>query len=207
MVIGDTVRSREIADRDAFQARLQGALDEVNEASRPAAAFTISAGDGVEAVYREPRTLFLDLLSIWGAVHPQLIRFAVAVGPISTTLDPRNPLVADGPAFHLARNGIEELKRSRETICVLAEQPGAVALENDSARLLACHVAHWKQTRWRVLREVALGTPRPEIGPALGISTVAAYKSIRSGAVDVVRSLAEDLGRSLAARLDGDGGR
>jgi len=199
VVIGDTVASREIADRDAYQARLTATLDGVNELSRPASAYTISAGDGIEAVYRDPRKLFIDLLSILGAVYPQRIRFAVALGELATALDPHNPLLADGPAFHAARRGMERLKREDEMLRL--EPSDLLFLENDALRLLAHHLRSFKQTRWHVLRELTRGRPKVEIGPVLGISTVAAYKSIRTGALEVVLSLAEDLGRSLADRL------
>ena len=201
-VIGDLVASRAIAGRARFQERLNRILTEINEEGPPASRFTISAGDELEAVYRDGHKLFHDLLAITGAIQPNRIRFAIALGSITTRLNPTNPLMVDGPAFHIARQGMTELKRSKESLAIGAQPPVDVKLENDAARLLAHHIAHWKDSRWDVYRQLARGEPRIAIGHKLNLSNAAVYKNIHDGEIDLVRALADDLGRSLTSKLD-----
>jgi hypothetical protein len=200
-VIGDIVRSRDISMRESFQARLLRTLDRINTKSRPASAYTLSAGDELEAVYRNGDTLIQDWLRITSTIYPERIRFAVAIGALTTDIHPDNPLIMDGPAFRLARKAIQDLRAAAAPICVVAEPPTDVALENDAARLLASHIAQWKKTRWIVYRRLARGATPAAVSKAMRISSAAVYKNIRAGAIDLVSEVARDLGRSITAKV------
>src|SRR5664279_291854 len=101
-VIGDIVDSRAISKREVFQSRLIRELARTNATGHPAAHFSLSSGDEVEAVYIGASFLFEDLLEISAATYPHRIRFSIALGRITTAIHRDNPLVMDGPAFHIA---------------------------------------------------------------------------------------------------------
>jgi hypothetical protein len=203
VVIGDIVASSRYDDRAALQERLSEALARVNRASTPASIFTITAGDEVEAVYSRGDTVVRDILSIIGSIHPVRMRFSIAIGSITTKLDPLNPLTADGPAFHEARRVIMELKANKEMLRISSEPGVDVAFENNAARLLALHVADWRPKRWEVYRQLSAGELISDIWREVGISSVAVYKNRRAGAMDLIIDLADDIGKALTRKLIG----
>jgi hypothetical protein len=200
-IIGDVVSSRLIPSRDRFQRTLMETIADINTSHRPASPFTLSTGDEIEAAYRNADTLFRDLLTLTAAIYPQRIRFAIALGEITTDLNPDNPLVMDGPAFHTARKGIAELRSAKELLRIDTTLPIDIALEDHAARLLSYHVRQWKTTRWALYRLITAGTTPAAARKALGISLTAVYKNIKMGMIDLVQEMADDLGRSLSSKL------
>jgi len=136
---------------------------------------------------------------------------------ITTDLNPDNPFVVDGPAFHIARKNLERLKKAfvfkRDKTIILRKnfeeirvdsQPDIdVSLENDAARLLFHQVRDWNVTRWRIYELTVRGIARSKIASDLDISESAISKSVRMGAVDTVISLTTSLGKSLSRKLKG----
>src|SRR5947199_82816 len=116
VIIGDVVRSSGIRNRSAFQQRFRRSLADLHGRPGLLAPYTITAGDEFEAVYSDPTRIFHDVWALVATNHPHSIRFSIALGSLTTAVDPTNPLVMDGPAFHGARAGIQALKKDRETL-------------------------------------------------------------------------------------------
>src|SRR5438046_7843335 len=112
-VIGDIVKSRKLPQRDRVQLQLAKGLKEVNTIAgrRLLSPYTLTLGDEFQAVYGHADQLFYDLWSIVYRIHPTRLRFSVAVGALSTRINRRSAVGMDGPAFHEARSGIDELRR------------------------------------------------------------------------------------------------
>lgn len=116
-VIGDIVRSRDIADRNLVQCQLREILGEINKryGEEIASNFTITLGDEFQGVLRRPVEVFDILRDITIFMHPIRIRYGVGVGDISTEINPEISIGADGPAYYRARGMLEQVKRSEST--------------------------------------------------------------------------------------------
>lgn len=108
-IIGDLERSREIADRDKAQARIQLALESVNAAYKNLiiSKLTLTIGDEFQALVKpDPGILkMMDELEMLLASFP--FRLGIGFGDISTAIDRERSIGADGEAYWMARAAIE----------------------------------------------------------------------------------------------------
>lgn len=117
-VIGDFIDSKKMepAERKRVQDRLRLLLERVNSdyGDYIAANFLITLGDEFQGLMLScwPVLKIIELLV--REFYPQKIRFGIGLGDIYTGIDPRQALGADGPAYHLARKAVNELKETRE---------------------------------------------------------------------------------------------
>lgn len=113
-VIGDIVSSKGISERKAILSKLAGILDDINRiySSDIASKFMITLGDEFQGLFRSGGHTLEVLESIERSMHPVKIRFGIGVGAITTDINPELPLGADGPAYHRAREMIQDLKRT-----------------------------------------------------------------------------------------------
>ena len=102
-IIGDIVRSSSIEQRTKFQRQFHRAIERLNRNNAFASPYTVTLGDEFQAVYRDATLLFDHIFTLIADLHPQQLRISVAIGPITTSLNPRQSIGMDGPAFHLAR--------------------------------------------------------------------------------------------------------
>lgn len=203
VVIGDMIDSRNVPDRSALQQTLQHVVGQLNQQQRALSPYTITLGDEFQALPANADTLFIDAMRIQAALYPVQIRFSVAIGQLSTPINPKQALGMDGPAFHSARNGIDILRKQRG-LYHISGLPGPLGeMANASLPLLGHHVAKWKQRRLAITAALGAGNKVSDIATSLGISEQAVYKSISEGAVDHALALFEQLtlaiNRELAA--------
>src|SRR6266540_3458015 len=120
VVIADVVRSREIRDRSTFQRHLKKTVGALS-ARHPdlLSPYTVTLGDEFQAVYERAERVFRDFCVLQRMLCPHRIRFAIGVGVLTTPLNHRMSIGMDGPAFHLARRGMEELKQSGSLLRVV----------------------------------------------------------------------------------------
>lgn len=112
-VIGDLQQSRKLQSRDDVQKRLKGLLREINQGygQELASCFSVTLGDEFQGLLKKPEKLLEILFLIKFRLYPVKARFGVGFGDITTDIDPRQSIGADGPAYHAARNMINEVKR------------------------------------------------------------------------------------------------
>lgn len=115
-MIGDLVNSRTLseAERQEVQIRLKTVLQEVDAKwhRSMAARFIITLGDEFQGLLHADGPCAEIAEYIQNRLHPQQVRFGIGYGDIHTEIDPEMALGADGPAYHLARGGLDELKSS-----------------------------------------------------------------------------------------------
>lgn len=181
VVIGDLVASRRIAARAKFQERLQRTLAEISAANAASLAspYTLTLGDEFQAVYLAGRGVFADLCRLRAACLPARPRLSLAVGALSTAVNPAQALGMDGPAFHAAREGIDTLKKSGGEFALGGELPGDAATRDALIDLLAAATLTWKANRWTILAALLDGRAVPEIAEETALTEVAVYKNIR----------------------------
>jgi hypothetical protein len=169
-----------------------------------ASPYTLTLGDEFQAVYRRAETVVTDTVRLLHAIHPEQARIAWGIGRIATPINPDAALGMDGPVFHLARDGIEELKgHTRTAFRVYGGDSGSTELLNASLALLAHHLHGWKHTSFALLAGLAEGRSPGELAQELDITVRGVYKNMQTNAVQDVFNLAVALGRSIETERGG----
>ena len=133
VVIGDIIGSSRIKGRRAFQENFSREIELLNRGRQFASPYTVTLGDEFQAVYRDATTLFNDLFTLIAGLLPQRIRLSIGVGHLTTKFNRHQAIGMDGPAFHVAREGIDLLRERSDPICIRAAK-GDVTLEDQAAR-------------------------------------------------------------------------
>ncbi len=113
-LIGDLVGSRKIGGREEFQKKLKGVLSDINEKYGDciASRFSVTLGDEFQGLLNDPSCLFDIVLFIKLRIYPVKVRFGIGAGEITTEIDPSESIGADGPAYHRAREALEDAEKS-----------------------------------------------------------------------------------------------
>lgn len=182
VLIADIVNSKEIVDRSQFQVDLKNALEEINKSSqRILSPFTITLGDEFQAIYQSSENLLNDIFRILAYVYPTRVRFAVAYGEITTEINRENAIGMDGPAFHIARAGMNDLKKFNYSIIQFFGDFGeANKLINIGLKLSLSLMADWKQNTFLIFTKLFNNKSVKEIAPLLTISERGVYKIINT---------------------------
>lgn len=194
-VIGDVVRSRSVGDRPRLQAQLQRTLGGVNRKRRKllVSPCTITLGDEFQAVYRDAGSLFNDFWTIMHDVYPVAVRFSVGIGTLSTPVNRKRAIGMDGPAFHAARAGLTELKRSRFAFRITEPDATVPPWINSSLDLISHVSGNWKKSRLSVFRGLLEEREARVIAEEVGLTSAAVYKNIKNGALRTTKSLLDEI--------------
>lgn len=114
VIIGDIVASKQIENRNEVQENLNQVLSHLNYPHRNdlLSNYTITIGDEFQVVLSEFDSVFSDIINISVNLYPVKVRFAIGIGTLSTPINEEQAIGMDGPAFYLARHGIEGLKKT-----------------------------------------------------------------------------------------------
>ena len=170
------------ADRRKLDAVIRKAFTEVEhrfpDAIHTRLAFRITAGDEFQCVISDaPRAV--DILTYLRAVvaasglRPTVrLRASVGIGEISTPKR-QNPYEEDGPAFVHARNGLEEIAKSRSPLRAtkLITAVAEVDTAADAVLCLADFIQQsWTVAQWEAIRWSLLGLTREAIARKLKVA-------------------------------------
>lgn len=113
-IIGDIKDSKQLNNRNDIQETFKAVLDHINDKYHAAIAsnFMITLGDSFQGLLIASADLLAILSEIELAMAPVSFRFGIGVGQITTTINPLNSMEMDGPAYHLAREMIEQIEES-----------------------------------------------------------------------------------------------
>lgn len=190
-IIGDLVSSRQLRDRQAVQKKLVSALDEINELfeAHLASRFSITLGDEFQGVLHSPEQAMAVLFRLKYLLFPVRIRFGVGLGEISTQINPKESLGADGPAYHAARQMIQEVRRAesgkKSLSCDIriGAVPEAECLETINAGLCLMHYmeTHWTEKQRENIQDSLLsGLNQTEIARRRGLNQSSVHRSLKS---------------------------
>ena len=116
-IIGDIIDSKKLNknDRKIIQNKLKETLDYINERYQDSIAskFMIALGDEFQGLLREQNDIINIVNEIQVAMFPIKIRFGVGIGTINTDINFNNSVEIDGPAYNLAREMIEVLRKKK----------------------------------------------------------------------------------------------
>jgi hypothetical protein len=210
VLIADIVGSRSIPDRAAYQRRLGELLDSINERSREGllSPYTITVGDEFQAVYRDTRSLFGDVMRIVSFSHPNRVRFALAYGPLSTELNPRAALGMDGPVFSCARGLLTSLKRQDRTIIQFDfPRNDRVELINACLALFANEMERWRGNAVAVFTMLLEGLTPRQVSEETGVHFTTVYRHMRGKHFEDLKRVLELLSRELDREIRARGAR
>ncbi len=201
-VIADIVSSRDIVDRREFQKTLKSHLHAVSERAGASllSPYTLTLGDEFQAVYGDFDTIFIDIVTIIAALFPVRLRFALAIGPLSTEINRDAALEMDGPAFHDARALMEALKPQDQTVIrIAAADVTPIDLINGCLRLLSNALGAWRENTIRLFHGLLTDESVDTLTRRVGISRRGVNKHIAShhlhDYVDIVRTIRTELER------------
>ena len=115
-IIGDIIKSRTSSNRYELQISLNQVLMELNEQYKNdmISDFTITLGDEFQGVLKNPRFLLRMLDMIELELYPTEFRFGIGIGDITTAINQKLSIGADGPAYYNARDMVDSLKKEEK---------------------------------------------------------------------------------------------
>lgn len=107
-LIGDLINSKKIENRKIFQENLRTKFEKINQdfSDIIASNFTITIGDEFQALLKLDKDVVFLLDRLYSDIQYDF-RIGIGLGEISTKIDPKISIGADGQAFWRAREAIE----------------------------------------------------------------------------------------------------
>jgi hypothetical protein len=205
-LIGDIVSSRKIANRGEIQEKLQSILDSINSKKDTylISPYTITLGDEFEALFDQADDLFLDASLILQAIYPEKIRFSYGIGTIETKINQKYAIGMDGPAFHNARSGIEELKKNSYLFNITGLENYQSNLCIMTLRFVSHNLRKWGKSRLKVFTLLYEGKSVKEIAEIVQLSDKAIYKTIDFGdlktIIEIFKEATKIMNESLVSK-------
>lgn len=204
VLIADLIGSRNVQERGDLQITLSETLERLNRRNPDIASpYTLTLGDEFQVVLNQADHLFHDITSLLATITPELARFSISVGEITTPLNPKQAIGMDGPAFYRARDELETLKKGRGLFTLSGVSSDCLRLANLSLNLVAHNVRKWNPTRIQVLDRLYAHSPVSEIAQALQLSDKAIYKNIDAGELEQVMETFKEAERLINQAVDG----
>ncbi|HKY61157.1 MAG TPA: SatD family protein [Gemmatimonadota bacterium] len=179
-LIGDVEGSRRLERRAELQRELGRAVEIVNERLGPALAapLSLTAGDEIQALFREPAAVVDAMTEVADAVFPARLIHGLGVGTLETDPGP-DPALLDGPCFHRAREAVQEA-RSEGTWAIARglEAPGDVVV-GALFRLVGELRSRWTPIQAEHVRH-ARGRPQKEVAERLGKAESTVSESLKA---------------------------
>ena len=195
VLVADIVASRKIVERSAVQEKLRACLRHLN--SKPGGGlvspYTITLGDEFQAVFTTPERLFRDAVTVLIALYPIAVRFSCAIGEITTSINTKQAIGMDGPAFHDARTSVERLKKTKSLFIISSREGGGLVLTNQCLALVSHTIVRWPRSRLEILRGLSENRTVKQIARDLKVTDKAVYKSIDAGAIRTIAPLLDEL--------------
>lgn len=116
LLLGDVINSRKIKNREEFQDKLIGLLDEINQkfTDHIYADFKILKGiDEFGGVLKKPSKTYEMIKKLHENLLPKKVRFVLSKGVIDVALEKKDVEYMDGPVFHKANELMNDLKKSK----------------------------------------------------------------------------------------------
>jgi hypothetical protein len=170
--------------------------------------YTITVGDEFQAVYRNTRSLFGDIMQTVDHSFPNRIRFALSFGPISTELNPRAALGMDGPVFANARSLLNTLKKQNRTIIQFdLPRNDSIDLINVCLALFANDLEKWNKTAVSTFTLFLRGAPPRRIARETNVHFTTAYRHIREKHFEDYRTMLDLLSDKIEKEINVEAAR
>lgn len=181
VIIGDMVQSREIRERQKVQEAFQQALQRVQQEYERGivSPLTLTIGDEFQAVLNKADRFFFMINRLEEYLPEIRFRYGLGVGTISTTLNRQAAIGMDGPAFHFARQALEQARQYQRRIVFACTQSKVTKRIDLLFHWIDVVTSTWSKEKRRILRLSQLRLTQKAIAEAIGISQPAVSQHIR----------------------------
>ena len=207
VILGDMIGSRHLPDRRRMVSRIRKVLAKVTDeleagtegelfAARPR---LVKGIDEMSAVMWEPSRAYRLCRLINYRIAPNRIRFAIVSGNVDIGLDTGDASQMDGPAFHIAAEGIERARKRSDVYYIrCAEDQAADRLLTVLANMV--HAAFERlsehQRRATILYDEL--KDQRKVARKMGITQQAVSDALRSAQYRLLASANEELDNYLS---------
>ncbi len=201
-LIGDIVASRHIKNRAEVQKKISRLFLILNKNNKALLSpYTITIGDEFQALYSKADDVFSDICKIIDALYPETARFSIGIGELTTKINKTQALGMDGPAFHYAREGLDELKSTSILFNVKTEDKEDILYINQTLSHVSQNMIKWKQSRIKIFNLLREGKSIKEMSKKLKVTDKAIYKHIDAGALNIISNIFDGVTRELNKKL------
>ncbi len=196
VLIADIVSSKKIKDRGRIQQKLKTELKKINRDSDSILSpMTITLGDEFQCVYSDADAIYKNIWEILYICYPERIRFSLGVGEITTSINRKQAIGMDGPAFYEAREGLTHLKQKDYLFDLRSSEanPQIVDLARSILHLVSHNIESWKKNRLEIMSLLSGGFSVKIISDKLKISEQAVYKNITNGGLQPILDITKNL--------------
>jgi hypothetical protein len=171
VVLGDMVSSRNIVDRDNFENRIEKACDEVNQKYKNCLYSnfkTIKGIDEIGGVLKDISHIYKIIILLQDYFYPQSMRFALVFDCVNAGLETDDVSKMDGPAFHIAAEEINKLKKKKLLFGFRTKDEITDTAIEGEINLLLLLSHSLSDTQRRIIKEYRKSMTHKEIADTLG---------------------------------------
>ena len=185
-LIGDVVGSRQVESRAGLQRDLERATGQVNKtlATALAAPLTLTAGDEIQGLFRDPAAVLVAVVDVADAVFPARLVHGLGLGPLETDLGP-DPALLDGPCFHRAREALQEARGEGSWLVARGLGEPGDAVVSALFRLVGELRSRWTVIQAEHVRH-ARGRPQKEVAEHLRKAESTVSESLKAAGFQAV---------------------
>lgn len=210
VILADIIGSRSIVDRHSVQKQLEKVLKTINNTYNDALAsqFIITLGDEFQGVLNTGVPAMKIIDKIQCQMHPIKLRFGVGVGSLSIPLKKVTSLGSDGPAFHLAREMISQVKKletkklepKTSLLIGIEGRPDTTRILNSTLKLVSAIQGGWTERQRQVMAMLEEDHPtQTAAAKRLDITQSSVQKSLVSSQFYLYKDALESLAHTLDA--------
>lgn len=204
VVLVDLINSREIQDREAFETRLENALNYVNEEEKESISTPFTQMKGIDefgCVLTRVSPIPDIISEILNRIHPSSGRFAIASGEIDIGVGGETVAEMDGPAFHRASALLEEIEDSGLYVDIDTNRKTDNLVAN-ALNLLLLEREHLTDRQVEVILTYERCGTQSKAGEELGLGQQAVSKSLHRSNYMHRKRIRQSLRQGLEAIYD-----
>lgn len=181
VIIGDVINSRVIKERQKIQIAFQKALQEAQREyeSDIISPLTLTIGDEFQAVLTEATRLFGLLQRIELQLPDVRFRYGIGIGAITTDINRQAAIGMDGPAFHFAREAVEQARRENRRFVFACGTPVVRRRVDLLFHWIDAVTGTWSREKQQILHLIRQKVTQKEIAARIGISQPAVSQHVR----------------------------
>ena len=193
VIIGDMKNSQKIQDRNMVQEKLKSVLKEINKKYKKdiASKIMITLGDEFQGIFCSGASVLTIIEEIQEGMESIEIRFGIGVGKITTRVNAKMAIGADGPGFYNARKAIESLKADEQKnktclaearIEIDEDENNVAMLINTVFSLMKVIKNNWTKRQREIIQELEKsGGNQTECAKRLGVAQSTINRGLNSG--------------------------
>lgn len=184
VLTADVIDSRR---QETVVAAKKARLDELTDATL-VTPFTFSRGDEIQAVVAGALSSPALLRKLRYYCLPLQLRIGIGIGRITSGLGAGNSWEMNGPAFHRARQALDELKQHRHwRTRLVSGDPGLDQMMNTLLNLYDVIQSRWTLSQWEGVMVYEATGSYQEAGQRLGVAFQNVEKRCRAARWWVIR--------------------